>query len=153
MDTAATANERFSGFGGDGFGSDGFSNDGSGVSRGFAIPIAAALAVADQIEAGHSSSTVHIGRTAQLGVYISGREQSANGVAVEQVQTGGPADNAGITAGDLITSVNGTSVTSPNSLEDVMATLAPGQKIPVAYESAAGTSHTVTVTVNEGAPQ
>jgi S1-C subfamily serine protease len=143
MDAAATLNGRFTGFG----------DNTSGVSRGYAIPIVTAVAIARQIEAGQSSASVHVGPTAQLGVYISGRATAANGVFVEQVQGGGPAAKSGIAEGDLITSVDGTSVTSPNTLESVMTTLSPNQKVAVTYETSQGDSHTTTVTLSEGPPQ
>jgi S1-C subfamily serine protease len=59
MDTAASENEGFS-----------FQTQ-SGPNQGYAIPIDEAAALAKKIEAGSSSSTVHIGTTAFLGVEIS----------------------------------------------------------------------------------
>ena len=59
MDTAASAGFSFQ------------SNDQSSGSQGYAIPINTALNIAKAIEAGSSSTTVHIGETAFLGVEIS----------------------------------------------------------------------------------
>ena len=59
IDTAASAGFSFQ------------SNDQSSGTQGFAIPIDTALTIARQIVAGNSSSTVHIGTTAFLGVEVS----------------------------------------------------------------------------------
>jgi S1-C subfamily serine protease len=145
MDTAASEGS-----------SNGFSfNSGSGsTDRGFAIPITTALGLAKQIESGQSSSTVHIGSTAELGVYVSGDSTgSGSGVAVAGANSGGPAASAGIVQGDTITSVNGTSVNSLNDLTGLMAQLSPGQKVNVDYTTAGGSSKSATVTLASGPPQ
>jgi S1-C subfamily serine protease len=69
------------------------------------------------------------------------------------VQRGGPADSAGISSGDVITAIDGTAVTSPNELQNVMTTLAPKQQVPVIYDTSGGTAHTVTVTLTTGTAQ
>ena len=46
-----------------------------GSAQGYAIPINRALKIAGQIEAGRSSSTVHVGPTAFLGVGLQTRER------------------------------------------------------------------------------
>jgi len=59
MTTAASTGGGFAGYGDNG------GNDG------YAIPIAHALAIAKRIESGQSSSTVHVGGTAFLGIQVS----------------------------------------------------------------------------------
>jgi S1-C subfamily serine protease len=141
MDTAASSSYRFNSFG-----------DGTGTSRGFAIPIATALRIAGQIESGDASSTVHIGDTAKLGVYI-GSSTGTSGAMVEKTQTGSPAAAAGINAGDVITSVDGIRVRSANALSNVMTQLSPGQTVTVTDESRDGSTQSVQVTLGEGVPQ
>ena len=48
------------------------------ATQAFAIPISQATSIASQIEAGKASSTVHIGATAKLGVYVDGSRSSAD---------------------------------------------------------------------------
>ena len=52
------------------------------TTQAFAIPITQALSIADQIEAGHSSATVHIGSSAFLGVGISSTGSAQSGATV-----------------------------------------------------------------------
>jgi S1-C subfamily serine protease len=125
---------------------------GASATQGFAIPILTALRIADQIESGDSSSTVHSGDTAKLGVYISS-DSNANGAVVEQAESGSPAADAGIAAGDVITSVNGTTIRDANALSDVMTELSPGQTVTVTATTPAGSTRSVKVTLGKGAPQ
>ena len=98
---------------------------------GYAIPINTATAIVHQIEAGHVSSTVHIGPTAFLGVALSG--QDVSGAMVEGVVQGGPADKAGLAAGDLITSFGGRNVTSPTSLQLLLRQASPGKAYRITW--------------------
>jgi S1-C subfamily serine protease len=141
MDTAASSSHSFNSYG-----------DGTGTSRGFAIPISTALQIAGQIESGDASSTVHLGDTAKLGVYIAS-SASGSGALVEKTETGSPAASAGITAGDVITSVDGIRVRGANALSNVMTELSPGQTVAVTDVSRAGGTHRVQVTLGKGVPQ
>jgi S1-C subfamily serine protease len=145
MDTAATEGDSLNGFG--------ISGRGAGSDRGFAIPIATALAVARQIESGQASSTVHIGPTAKLGVYLSTAQTGGAGAQIVHVESGSPAESAGMTEGDVITGVNGRRVDSPNALTDVIAGLTPGQKVSVDFLTVNGSQRSATVTLETGAPQ
>jgi S1-C subfamily serine protease len=113
----------------------------------YAIPITKALSIASQIESGQPSSTIHIGSTGFLGVSV---QDTANGAAVAGVVTGGPAAKAGLAAGDVITAVNGTSVTNSSTLRSALATTKPGQQVTIAWTDTAGGSHHATVTVVAG---
>jgi S1-C subfamily serine protease len=62
---------------------------------------------------------------AYLGVEI-GDTQNPPGVVVLEVVSGGPAAQAGVQAGDIITAVNGKPVTSSAALTQVLANLTPG---------------------------
>ena len=61
-----------------------------------------------------------------------------------------PAANAGIVAGDQITKVGSTDITSAGSLTKKMATYQPGDRTTVKYVDANGQSHSVTVTLAAG---
>jgi S1-C subfamily serine protease len=99
---------------------------------GYAIPINTATAIVHQIAAGQASSTVHIGPTAFLGVALSSRPD-ATGAMVDGVVQGGPADKAGLAAGDLIISFGGHRVTSPTSLQLLLRQASPGKAYRVTW--------------------
>ena len=159
VDTAASSGYQFggNGLGGNGFGGNGFGGNGSSGSgqasttQGFTIPINTALSIAKQIEAGQASSTVHIGATAFLGVGIaSSDQQSGTGVTIAGAQSGTPAASAGLTAGDVITSVAGQTVSSGTSIQQVLERYHPGDKVSIAWTDTSGQSHTATVTLATG---
>jgi S1-C subfamily serine protease len=61
-----------------------------------------------------------------------------------------PAADAGLTAGDTITKVDSTTITSGDQLSSTIAGYDAGDSVSIGYTDAAGTSHTVTVTLIEG---
>ena len=144
----------------------------SQTNRGYAIPIDSALSIVEQIEAGKSSATVHVGPTAFLGVLISasgaptgtggyygglssgsaGNAASAGGAQVGGVVSGGAAANAGLTAGDTITSVNGQAISTASSLSRLIAQDRPGDKVQLTWTDQYGQSHTATVDLGSGPP-
>jgi S1-C subfamily serine protease len=72
------------------------------------------------------------------------------GADVAGVAPDSPAQNAGLAAGDVITSVGGQTVTSPASLSTVIAAHSPGDSVVVEWEDAEGTSHSATVQLASG---
>ena len=56
-----------------------------------------------------------------------------NGVLVQQVQPNGPADKAGIKAGDIITTVDGRSIKDGDDLVNEIASRRPGSTIRLGY--------------------
>jgi S1-C subfamily serine protease len=123
-----------------------------GVSGGFAIPISTALTIAQQIERGAASPTVHVGATAMLGVGITSRA-TTSGAPVVSVPSGTPASGAGIIAGSRITRVAGHAVADASSLRAALATLRPGERVTVLWVDASGARHTARVTLATGPPQ
>jgi S1-C subfamily serine protease len=150
MDTAASA---------------GFGFQSASSTDAYAIPIARALAIARQIESGKASATVHIGATAFLGVevraiettgygYGSGYGRTATGGSlIAGVVGGGPADRAGLVAGDVITAINGRTVTTPTVITSVLQTKKPGMRVTIRYVDQVGTAHSVAVKLGSGPPQ
>jgi S1-C subfamily serine protease len=138
MDTAASR------------GSSGYGFASSSTPDAYAIPIARALAVAKQISSGTSSATVHIGGTAFLGIEVEAMQQ---GALIAQVIPGGPADSAGLTAGVLITAIDGHAITDPTQVTTYLLTKKPGQQVTLAYADQFGTTGTVSVTLGSGPPQ
>jgi S1-C subfamily serine protease len=152
--------------------SSGFSFQGGGAGESYSIPVNTAVTLAKQVEAGQGSDTVHIGATAFLGVEVEpansstgpfggsfglgqggGSSTSSNGVAVANVVNGEPADQAGITTGDVITSVGGTTVNTPSALTAVLLTHHPGDKVQIVWTDQSGTTHKSTVQLASGPPQ
>jgi S1-C subfamily serine protease len=117
---------------------------------GYAIPINDALNVVKQIEHG-GGGTVQPGNVAVLGVEVVGTG-TAHGIPVSGVQPGSPADEAGIVAGDVITSIDGKSVTSPSDLRTVIQAHKVGDEVRVSWTDTGGGSHTATVTLAAGPP-
>jgi len=68
-----------------------------------------------------------------LGVEVGTATGSTPGVSVASVQSGSPAAQAGLQAGDVITAINGTAVTSPSQLSQDIATHQPGDQVTVTY--------------------
>ena len=59
-------------------------------------------------------------RRAMLGVNIGGTEPGGGGVRVESVSPGGPAEEAGVKAGDVIVAVGSTPVATGRALVEAM---------------------------------
>lgn len=123
----------------------------------FAIPINDALAIGNQIEAGHASSTVHIGASGFLGVEVESADnaarqgvQAGSGAAVQGVLQGTPAAGAGLSGGDVITSVDGHSVSSPSALQAALEEHHPGDKVTIGWKSGTGQSQSASVTLANG---
>jgi len=120
-------------------------------SAGFALPIDRVMRIAQQILHHVSSSHVHIGPTAFLGVQISqDTPQGTVGVVISGTLAGTPAQRVGLRAGDVITSVNGVAVESPTALTRQMQRLSPGQRVIVEWNDRSGQPHRSTVQLATG---
>ena len=98
---------------------------------------------------------MHIGSTAFLGIQVGADRgyYGTDGAPIVGIFIGGPAENAGLVAGDIITSINGTTISSPETLEAAVLQLKPGQKIVVNYTDSFGQAQSTTVTLTTGPPQ
>ena len=119
--------------------------------RGFAVPITTALDIAQKILSGQASGTLHIGPTALLGVKTTTTSR-ANGAAVASVVSDGPAENAGLAAGDMIIGLNNATIASPTDLSNVMNQFHPGDKATLVWIDRSGRQQTGTVTFATGPP-
>ena len=61
-----------------------------------------------------------------------------------------PAAKAGLVAGDVITSIDGHTITSPTSLSTVLGTHHGGDKLDIHWTTAAGKSKHATITAIAG---
>jgi S1-C subfamily serine protease len=132
-------------------------------TQAFAIPITEATSIASQIEAGTPSATAHLGSTAFLGLetsasgtggygsggYGSGSATSS-GVTIAGVVSGSAAAQAGLTAGDQVSSVAGQTVTSAPQIKSVLGHYRPGDKITIGWTDQFGQSQTATVVLKAG---
>ena len=113
---------------------------------GFAIPSATITNIADQLI--QSGKVTNSGRAA-LGITARtyyGSDFKPAGAVVVGVTSGGPAASAGLQAGDVITQLGSTPITSLNSLSTALASLTPGNKVTVTY-TRGGQSKTADVTL------
>jgi serine protease Do len=124
---------------------------GTPAGHGFVIPIDQALAIASQIRSGSASGTVHIGPTGLLGVGVSNAQRSAgHGVVVQSLLRGGPAEQAGITNGSVLTTLDGTRLDSPNTLTDLLDQHHPGDTVTLSWVDGSGGQHSAPIVLSTG---
>ena len=123
---SAQQNNGFGGFGGNnGFGGNGSAGNGQGqscYSNDSNLPVPSTIAPV-------SSGTLVIGTIC-----------------------GGPAAAAGLTAGSVVTSVNGQAVGAPQTLHDALAKFKPGTTVSLTWVTPSGQNRTGTMTLTEGPP-
>ncbi|MFF1697217.1 S1C family serine protease [Streptomyces sp. NPDC058257] len=115
---------------------------------GFAIPSSMVKTVADQII--KDGKVTDSGRAA-LGITgrtVLGDDYKPAGVAVVEAQKGGGAAKAGIEAGDIITKLGDTEITTITSLSETLAGEKPGDKAKVTY-TRGGADRTTDLTLGE----
>jgi S1-C subfamily serine protease len=110
--------------------------------KGFAIPINDAMGVAGQIRAGIRSDSVHIGPPTLLGVGVRTAPLDEPGVLIHEVMRGGPADQAGLRDGDVITTLDGTTLDSTNTLTSVLDRHYPGEVLDLTWIDGSGQPRT-----------
>jgi serine protease Do len=128
-----------------------FSPSGGSVGIGFDIPAATAKLVVAQLKDKGYITRGWLGVQVQpvtADIADSLGLKQAKGALVDNPQAGSPAAKAGIEAGDVITSVNGTDVKDSRDLARTISEMAPGTsvKLDVLHK---GTSKTVTLAVGE----
>jgi S1-C subfamily serine protease len=110
--------------------------------KGFAIPINDAMGVAGQIRAGVRSDTVHIGPPVLLGVGVRTAPRDEVGVLIQDVMRGGPADTAGLVPGDIITTLDGVTLDSTNTLTSVLDRHYAGDVLDLTWIDGGGQTRT-----------
>jgi S1-C subfamily serine protease len=121
----------------------------SASTQAYSIPSNEAISIAQQIESGTGSSTIHIGPAALLGVRVED-SVTVPGALVISVQPSSPASQAGLAAQDVITSLGGRSVTSASSLSNLMYPHHPGDSVTVGWVDSSGHHHSATVRLITG---
>ena len=85
-----------------------------------------------------------------FGGFGDGQGSSATGVAISGTLSGSPAANAGLAAGDTITSVGGQSVSTAQDISHVLVKYHPGDSISISWVDQSGQSQTANVTLASG---
>jgi putative serine protease PepD len=114
--------------------------DGGNIGVGFAIPSNKAKEVADQLISGGKVSHPYLG--VQLGDAPSG------GAVIGTVVSGGPADKAGLRAGDIVTKVNGADIRDGDALVAAVQGAKVGQTLQLTIERD-GVQRQISVTLIE----
>jgi putative serine protease PepD len=117
---------------------NGSSDTSSGV--GFAVPIDLVKSELTSLETGKSVSHAY------LGVSTSDVGSTTTGALVQSVSSGGPAADAGLRSGDVITKLGSTTIKGTNDLVAAIATQKPGDKVTVTVRRGSNTSD-LTVTL------
>ncbi len=154
-------------------------NQNSGATSAYTIPINEATQLAQDIESGNATGTIHIGATAFMGVEIStGRQREQHqgrlrpGTAVlptgrvpavtAQVRpaavppllagalSGSPAAKVGLGQYDTITKLGGQTVSSSEDIQQVLVKYHPGDSIQVTWVDASGNQQSATMTLTSG---
>jgi serine protease Do len=110
--------------------------------KGFAIPINDAMATANQIRSGAPSDSVHIGPPVLIGVGVRTAPQRGPGVLVAEVLRGGPAEQAGLMSGDILTALDGTPLDSATTLTYALDRHYPGDVIDLTWIDGSGQQRT-----------
>jgi len=128
----AQANQEQNGSGGNGFGGGGFGGNGFGGSGN-----------------GNNASCY----TSNANLSVPQTIASVNsGTLVLGTICGSPAASAGLTAGSVITGVNGQTIGSPENLTSVVSKYQPGTAISLTWVTPSGQTKTGTVTLTAGPP-
>lgn len=120
----------------------GRSSSDTSTGVGFAVPIDLAKAELPQLERGEQVTHAYLG----VSTAATTSKPTEEGALVEAVQSGTPAARAGLRAGDVITSFNGTAVHGASGLIDALAAARAGETVQLTVLR--GQSHmTLTVTL------
>lgn len=116
------------------------SRTGSYTGYAFAVPVDIAKKVVDDLIKYGIVQKALMGGTVIEYDYATAKKydlktdvKQFNGVVLEKMEREGPAANAGLKPGDIITKVNGADINSKSAFEETLAYLYPGDKITVTY--------------------
>jgi S1-C subfamily serine protease len=138
-------------------GSTGYVSRSSTATQAYAIPIGKALSIAQKIDAGRASARIHIGATSFLGVLVASSLRNGDftspGVVVAGVTRGSPAEAAGLTAGDVITAIDGHATSTQSSVAAAILAKKPGAKATIRLTDPSGVARSTTLTLASGPAQ
>ncbi|MEL7189266.1 MAG: Do family serine endopeptidase [Pseudomonadota bacterium] len=111
-----------------------FSPSGGSVGIGFAIPAEIASPIVNQLKEGREIERgfLGVGLDPISDEFADSLGLTRNrGEIVQTVQDDSAAENAGLRPGDIITSINGSDVTSEQTVSIIVGNLEPGTRIPI----------------------
>jgi serine protease Do len=126
-------------------------NGGGNQGIGFAIPVAMAREVMDQIVKTGKVVRGYMGAQIQDVTPDLARAfklQTPNGAVLTNIESGTPAERAGLQPGDVVTAVNGEPVADSNSLRLRISRTAPGTPVKLTVQRAEGPKE-ITVTLGQ----
>lgn len=110
--------------------------EGGSIGLGFAIPSNQVTRIATEIiETGEAQRTI-------LGVTLEPSRPGDAGVTLDSVEDGGPAAEAGLASGDVVTSFNGQPITADVQLQALVLKYGGGDTVTVGYERGGDPSET-----------
>jgi putative serine protease PepD len=112
--------------------------EGSSSGVGFAIPSNTVSRIASRIIAGQTIKHAYVG--------VELNASSSGGAQISCVATGSPGSAAGLRSSDLITAINGKTVTSTEQFIETVDTFSPGNKITLTVKRG-GQTKSVSVTL------
>ncbi len=122
-------------------------NSGASAGVGFASPSNTVARIADDIIAGHAVKHAYVGvsldPTSSGGARIA-RQSDQNGNP--PIASGSPAANAGLQPGDLITAINGKTITSTEQFIATIDSYPPGETVTLTINRG-GQTHNIKVTL------
>jgi serine protease Do len=128
-----------------------YSRTGGFMGLSFAIPIDVAMDIQNQLRASGRVARGKIGVVIQevtKELAESFGLKKAEGALVNSVEKGGPAEKAGVEAGDIIVKFDGKPVGASSDLPRIVGSTRPGSKVPLQVWRK-GASKEMTVTVGE----
>jgi Do/DeqQ family serine protease len=111
-----------------------YSRTGGSLGIGFAIPASTAKHVMEQLIQKGSVTRGWIGVEAQeitAELADSFKLPEARGALIANVVRGGPAEKGGVKSGDVLTAIDGRPVADPQTMLNMVASLAPERAVPV----------------------
>jgi putative serine protease PepD len=125
---------------------------GGSVGLGFAIPVDFAMDIANQLIEHGTVTHATVGLEAvPIPPSAAASAGTPQGLFVQAVATGGPAADAGIQPGDVITKIDGEDATSSLQIETLTLTKNPGDTVEIDYWRE-GQTATATVTLGRASP-
>jgi S1-C subfamily serine protease len=121
---------------------------GTGAGEGYAIPINKALSIAEELRQTHANAGSSSG-TSSSGGYLGVQVQAGagGGAQIVGVQSGSPAADAGLSAGDIVVGVDRTEIASPDELVSVLGEQRAGERVTLTWIGTDGRTHQSEVTL------